>query len=102
MKRFTPIEDDLIRQIYPKHGAAGCRRVMPDRSQQSIQDRAHYIGVRSEDGERMRERMRKKPEGRYPWPPLSDLDRAGMKLWGYAARTGQLRPIVKVELEKVA
>lgn len=96
---WTATEDDLIRQLYPDGGADACLAVMPNRARAVVRHRAHKLGVISRLGQKMKARMERKPEGGYPWPPLSDLDRIALREWGSVTRTGQLRPIVKVELE---
>jgi hypothetical protein len=42
---YTPIEDDLIRQIYPTGGSVACAKVMPNRTPLAIQSRAHRLGI---------------------------------------------------------
>src|SRR5207342_3467628 len=82
---WTPVEDDLIRQVYPASGASGCLAMMPNRSRDHIRYRAYTLGVMSKAGQKMKTRMARKPEGSYPWPPLSDLDRLALREWGRAA-----------------
>lgn len=48
-KRWTPNEDELLREHYPKHGPSwdGWRRVLPTRSRWAVMRRAKRLGVRA-------------------------------------------------------
>lgn len=45
-KRFTPEEDDIIRQYYPTGGVPECLKYLCDRCHFSINRRANYIGIK--------------------------------------------------------
>jgi hypothetical protein len=106
-----PDEDlAVLREVYPRGGWKAVARRL-NKSKAAITQTAKRYGVRKvrKDGkphcskwEIGRTEQRDRPY-QYQWPPLSELDRLGMKLWGFAANTDQpLRPMVRVELEAAA
>lgn len=62
-KRWTPDEDELLRELYPEHGPSwdGWRRVLPTRSRHAVKSRVKILGVKTqnrwtiEDDELLRE-----------------------------------------------
>lgn len=44
-RRWSPVEDDLIRQRYPVGGSEACALVLPDRTVGAIQARANVLNV---------------------------------------------------------
>lgn len=108
---WTQEELDAVVDLYPEGGWDAVNARFPHRGRVAIQQRAALLGVkllvRRKRGYYAAiadtSPKRKSPSPGYPWPPLSDLDRLGMKLWGFAANTDQpLRPMVRVELEAAA
>jgi hypothetical protein len=103
--KWTEYETRVMLQHYVTGGPAAVMALLPHRSakqisqkawQMEIQHKPHLAGRRN-GGRRRKADTQCAP---YPWPPLSNLDRLGMKLWGFAANTDQpLRPMVRVELE---
>ena len=78
---WTPIERDLISQIFPRKGVRGCLAVMPNRKHWAIEQQAKRMGL-------------EKPKPPITEPlfipntqpkPLSDLDRLALREWGRAA-----------------
>lgn len=51
-KRWTPDEDELLRELYPEHGPSwdGWRRVIPTRSRRAVQTRAKKLGIKVQTG----------------------------------------------------
>lgn len=51
-KRWTPDEDELLREHYPEHGPSwdGWRRVLPTRSRWAVQTRAKKLGIKVQTG----------------------------------------------------
>lgn len=51
-KRWTPNEDELLREHYPEHGPSwdGWRRVLPTRSRRAVQTRAKKLGIKVQTG----------------------------------------------------
>lgn len=51
-KRWTPNEDELLREHYPEHGPSwdGWRRVLPTRSRRAVQTRAKRLGIKVQTG----------------------------------------------------
>lgn len=90
----TAIEKSLFEQLYPVGGWAACAAVMPGKKKGWITQWAWRMGLTEPMGD-MDD----------PTPvPAHDYTAAdhAMREWGAITRTGQLRPIVTVELEKVA
>ncbi len=46
MSRFTPEQDNIIREIYPRFGSRGVVNLLPQFCRTDINMRANYIGVK--------------------------------------------------------
>lgn len=107
-KKWTEHEESVITDNYPDGGWEAVHELLPHRPRTQIQGKASLMGVKLSEHRGGTKKGGGKPKDDadckpYPWPPLSDLDRLGMKLWGFAANTDQpLRPMVRVELEEAA
>jgi hypothetical protein len=103
---WAATELDLLRQTYPVGGAKAAARVLPGRSLQTIAKRAQLMGIRRLSAAGVPRKPRTSPRRaetfRLPHEPISELDRIGLYPWGYMASKGQLRPMVRVELENAA
>lgn len=94
---WSEVETDLMRQIYPKDGAKGCHRVMPNRTVAAISKWANKMKVH-----------REWPNGQKPQPlardysvepePISDLDRIALYPWGYITSAGELKPMIGLKV----
>ena len=106
---WTEQEKSVITDNYPNGAWEAVHALLPHRPRSQIQSKATLMGdeLKEHRGGTGQKKGGAKPKDDaeckpYPWPPLSDLDRLGMKLWGFAANTDQpLRPMVRVELEEV-
>lgn len=42
---WTQFADEVIEKFYPKHGAIGCQKLLPDRTPNAIRQRASAMGI---------------------------------------------------------
>lgn len=105
---WTEYEESVMSEDYQAGGWRKVQERLSSRSKKQICQKAFYMNLTHKPhlGGRRNGGRHRKPDAEcapYPWPPLSDLDRLGMKLWGFAANTDSpLRPMVRVELEVAA
>jgi hypothetical protein len=104
--KWTEYETGVMLQHYVTGGTAAVMALLPHRSakqisqkawQMEIQHKPHLAGRRN-GGRRVKKDAECAP---YPWPPIDRLTKLSQEVF-YITRTGQLRPMVRVELENVA
>lgn len=104
--KWNDYEKSVITDKYPDGGWQAVQALLPHRPRSQIQSKASLMGVALKEhrggtvkagGAKPKDDADCKP---YPWKPdpLNVLARH----WGYITRTGQLRPMVRVELENAA
>jgi hypothetical protein len=107
-KRWTEFEDGVMVQLYESGGPEAVLAVLTHRTKKQISQHAwqmtprltykpHLAGRRN-GGRRVKADAECTP---YPWPPL-DAATLALQDFAYITRTGQLRPMVRVELEAAA
>jgi hypothetical protein len=102
--KWTEQEESVITDNYPDGGWEAVQALLPHRPRSQIQGKASLLGVKLKTHRGGNGGGGGKPKddpdcAPYPWEPISELDRIGLYPWGYITRQGQLRPIVRVELE---
>jgi hypothetical protein len=107
-KRWTEFEDGVMVQLYESGGPEAVLAVLTHRTKKQISQHAwqmtprltykpHLAGRRN-GGRRVKKDAECAP---YPWPPIDRLTKLSQEVF-YITRTGQLRPMVRVELENAA
>lgn len=105
---WTEQEKSVITDNYPNGGWEAVHELLPHRPRSQIQSKASLMGVALKEhrggtgqkngGAKPKDDADCKP---YPWPPL-DAATLALQSFAYITRAGQLRPMVRVELEVAA
>jgi hypothetical protein len=103
---WTEYETTVMVEDYEAGGWKKVQERLPHRSRKQIQQKAFYMklkhkpymGGRRNGGRRVKTDAECAP---YPWPPIDRLTKLSQEVF-YITHKGQLRPMVRVELEVAA
>jgi hypothetical protein len=105
--KWNDYEKSVITDNYPDGGWQAVQALLPHRPRSQIQSKASLMGVALKEhrggtvkagGAKPKDDADCKP---YPWPPL-DAATLALQDFAYITHKGQLRPMVRVELEDAA
>jgi hypothetical protein len=105
-KKWSEHEESVVTDNYPDGGWEAVHELLPHRPRTQIQGKASLMGVKLSEhrggtkkgGGKPKDDAECKP---YPWPPL-DAATLALQHFAYITHKGQLRPMVRVELEEAA